>query len=67
MTVSMLIKAADGLNHSPVQVQVTRFDEMGNSQLIVDSLINQVSDLNQSDVLLQPDDHVIFSAAGEPK
>lgn len=67
MTVSMLIKAAGGLKHSPVQVQVTRFDETGNREMIVDSLINQASDLNQGDVLLHPDDHVIFSAAGEPK
>ena len=67
MTVSMLIKAAGGLKHSPVQVQVTRFDETGNREMIVDSLINQASDLNQGDVLLHPDDHVILSAAGEPK
>ncbi len=67
MTLSMLIKAAGGLKQSPVQVQVTRFDETGNSQMIVDSLINDVSDLSQSDVLLQPDDHVILSDAGEPK
>ena len=67
MTVSMLLKAAGGLKQSPVQVQVTRLDETGNSQMIVDSLINDVSDLNQGDVLLQPDDHVILSAAGEPK
>ena len=67
MTVSLLIKGAGGLKQSPVQVQVTRFDETGNSQMIVDSLINQASDLNQSDVLLQPDDHVILSPAGEPK
>lgn len=61
MTLSMLMKAAGGLKQSPVQVQVTRFDETGNPQLIVDSLINNVSDLNQSDVLLQPDDHVIVT------
>ena len=67
MTVSMLLKAAGGLKHSPVQVQVTRLDKTGNFQIIVDSLINQASDLNQSDVLLRPDDHVILSAAGEPK
>ena len=67
MTVSMLIKAAGGLTQSPIQVQVTRFDETGNPQMIVDSLINRASDLNQSDVLLQPDDHVILSAAGEAK
>ncbi len=67
MTVSMLLKAAGGLKQSPVQVQVTRFDETGNRQMIVDSLINQASDLNQSDVLLQPDDHVILSAADETK
>ena len=67
MTVSMLLKAAGGLKQSPVLVQVTRFDKTGNPQMIVDSLINQASDLNQSDVLLRPDDHVILSAAGEPK
>ena len=67
MTVSMLLKEAGGLKHSPVQVQVTRFDKRGNRQMIVDSLINDVSDLSQSDVLLRPDDHVILSAAGEPK
>ncbi|MEE9129850.1 MAG: hypothetical protein V3T84_07500 [Phycisphaerales bacterium] len=67
MTVSVLIKTAGGLKQSPVQVQVTRFDETGNRQMIVDSLINRTSDLNQGDVLLQPDDHVILSAADEPK
>ena len=67
MTVSMVVTAAGGLKHSPVQVQVTRFDETGNSQVLIDSLINDVSDLNQGDVLLRPDDHVILSAAGEPK
>ena len=61
MTVSMLIKAAGGLKQSPVHVQVTRLDKAGNFQTIVDSLINDVSDLKQSDVLLQPDDHVIVT------
>ncbi len=61
MTVSMLIKAAGGLKQSPVQVQVTRLDETGNSEMIVDSLINKASDLQQSDVLLRPDDHVIVT------
>ena len=61
MTVSMLIKGAGGLKQSPVHVQVTRLDKAGNFQTIVDSLINDVSDLNQSDVLLQPDDHVIVT------
>lgn len=65
MTLSVLIEAAGGLKQTPVQVQVTRRDETGNGEVIVDSLINEVRDLKQDDVLLQPDDHVILTTTDE--
>ena len=65
MTVSMVVTAAGGLKHSPVHVQLTRFGETGNSQMIVDSLINDVSDLNQADLVLQPEDRFVLSAASK--
>lgn len=67
MTLSVLIDGAGGLKQTPVQVRVTRLDETGNSEIIVDSLINEVSDLRRNNVLLHPDDHVILSPEDDPK
>ena len=67
MTLSVLIDGAGGLKQTPVQVQVMRLDETGNSEIIVDSLINEVSDLERNNVLLHPDDHVILSPEDDPK
>lgn len=65
MTLSVLIDGAGGLKQTPVQVQVTRLDETGNLEIIVDSLISEVSDLRRNNVLLHPDDHVIVTTIDE--